>query len=70
MSVTVNVLSLDNNFAIIECINDGNGQKIMKTPILIKQRTKKSIEKQISDSVKAFKSPVWGGFNIVWYCKV
>lgn len=70
MTVTVNVLSITDNSVMVECIDDKTSHRIMRTPIRFKQCTKSSIEKAINDTLKNFKSPVWGGFSIVYYVQV
>lgn len=70
MTVTVNIVSIEGKRAIIECIDNNTKARIMRTPVVFKTKTKKGIEKAVSDAVKNFNSPVWGGFCVVFYCEV
>lgn len=70
MSVTINVISIDGLVIRIEAIDNKNNTVVMRSLVKIKQRTKKSIDSAINDQFKAFKQPVWGGFNICYYIEV
>lgn len=63
MAVIIKVTECDGKFFTIEAY-DWRNQKIMKTPVLLKQRTKKSIEAVIAKEFKVFNQPVWGGYNV------
>ena len=72
MTVTVKVMSIDkvSKTVCVECHDDKNGKKIMKSPFEYKQQSRKSIESMLRKELKAFQSPVWGGLCVVFYCNI
>lgn len=69
MAVTIKVIDVGPKFFTIEAY-DCRGYKILKTPVALKQRTKKNIEAVIKKEFKAFNEPVWGGYNVEFLVNV
>lgn len=70
MSVTIKVVEKKGRMAIVECFDDKKQYMIMRSPIVAKLSTKKSLESAINTQLKVFKQPVWGGMSIVYLVDV
>lgn len=47
-----------------------NGKKILKSPMRYQRFTKKDIESQIREELKAYDGPLWGGLSVVFNIRI
>jgi hypothetical protein len=47
-----------------------NGKQLLKSPMMCKTMTQKTIESQIRKDLKIYDTPLYGGISIVYFVKI